>query len=303
MSPVTRKNKTGILLQTDFSDIKLLRRGKVRDVYDLGDQLLIVATDRISCFDVVLGCGIPEKGKVLTKISLFWFDYLKDITENHLLTADVSKYPKNLQKYKNILRDRSMLVKKAQGLPIECIVRGYLSGSGWKEYQRNSSVCGIRLPQGLRESDRLPEIIFTPSTKAEVGHDMNIDEAAAKRIAGEQVFEEIRSKSIALYQKAATYAQSKGIIIADTKFEFGKFNGKIILIDEVLTPDSSRFWPKDQYKTGQSQPSYDKQFVRDYLESLDWDKTPPAPSVPDDIIEKTSQKYLHALKVLTNRGI
>lgn len=303
MSSVTRKNKTGILLQTDFSDIKLLRRGKVRDVYDLGDQLLIVATDRISCFDVVLGCGIPEKGKVLTKISLFWFDYLKDITENHLLTADVSKYPKNLQKYKNILRDRSMLVKKAQGLPIECIVRGYLSGSGWKEYQRNSSVCGIRLPQGLRESDRLPEIIFTPSTKAEVGHDINIDEATAKRIAGEQVFEEIKSKSIALYQKAATYAQSKGIIIADTKFEFGKFNGKIILIDEVLTPDSSRFWPRDQYKAGQSQPSYDKQFVRDYLESLDWDKTPPAPQIPDDIIEKTSQKYLHALKVLTNRGI
>lgn len=288
-----------ILLQTNFPDIKLLRRGKVRDVYDLGDKLLIVATDRISCFDVVLGCGIPEKGKVLTKISLFWFDYLKDITENHLLTADVLQYPKELQKYKDELRDRSMLVKKARPAVIECIVRGYLSGSGWKEYELKSSVCGIALPQGLRESEKLPETIFTPSTKAEVGHDINIDEAAAIKLVGKDAFSQIKEKSIGLYEKAAKYALTKGIIIADTKFEFGEYEGKLILIDEVLTPDSSRFWPKEGYAPGKPQPSFDKQFARDYLETLSWDKTPPAPEVAPDIIEKTSQKYLQALKILT----
>ncbi len=288
-----------ILLQTDLPDIKLSRRGKVRDVYDLGDELLIVATDRISCFDVVLGCGIPEKGKVLTNISLFWFDYLKDITENHLLTADVSKYPKELQKYKDKLRGRSMLVKKAKPFVIECIVRGYLSGSGWKEYKLKSSVCGIALPSGLKESEKLPRTIFTPSTKADVGHDINIDEAAAIKLVGEDAFAQIKEKSIGLYEKAAKYALTKGIIIADTKFEFGEYEGKFILIDEVLTPDSSRFWPKAGYASGKPQPSFDKQFVRDYLETLNWDKTPPAPDVSQDIIKKTSQKYLQALKVLT----
>jgi phosphoribosylaminoimidazole-succinocarboxamide synthase len=292
-------SKSNILLKTDFPDLKPPRRGKVRDVYDLGDKLLIVATDRISCFDVVLGCGIPQKGKVLTKISLFWFDYLKDIIENHLICADVDKYPKELVKYKEDLRDRSMLVKKAQPLSVECIVRGYLSGSGWKEYKQKSSVCGIKLPQGLKESEKLLETIFTPSTKAEVGHDINIDEEASRKIVGKDVFEEIKKKSIALYEKAAQYAATRGIIIADTKFEFGKFKDKLILIDEVLTPDSSRFWPSQGYVPGKSQPSFDKQFVRDYLESLVWDKTPPAPEVRPDIIEKTSEKYLYALKILT----
>ncbi|HQP91803.1 MAG TPA: phosphoribosylaminoimidazolesuccinocarboxamide synthase [Candidatus Omnitrophota bacterium] len=287
-----------VLLETNFPDIKLARRGKVRDVYDLKDRLLIVATDRISCFDVVLGCGIPGKGEVLTKISLFWFDFLKDITENHLITANVSEYPKELGKYSALLKGRSMLVKKAKPLAIECIVRGYLSGSGWKEYQKTNSVCGIKLPAGLRESDKLPNVIFTPSTKADVGHDINIDEAGAKKIIGAKAFDTIKAKSIALYTKAADYALKHGIIIADTKFEFGEFEGKLILIDEVLTPDSSRFWPKEGYSAGRPQPSFDKQFVRDYLESLNWDKTPPAPEVRPDIIEKTSQKYLHALKVL-----
>ncbi|MDD5019773.1 MAG: phosphoribosylaminoimidazolesuccinocarboxamide synthase [Candidatus Omnitrophica bacterium] len=287
-----------ILLKTDFPDLKLLRRGKVRDVYDLEDRLLIVATDRISCFDVVLGCGIPQKGRVLTQISLFWFDYLKDVCENHLLTSDVAQYPAALQKYKDTLQGRSMLVKKADSLPIECIVRGYLSGSGWKEYQKTQSVCGIKLPAGLKESERLPGVIFTPSTKADVGHDMNIDEAKACALVGKGVFAEIRAKAVALYEKAARYAETKGIIIADTKFEFGFSDKKLILIDEVLTPDSSRFWPKEGYAPGRPQPSFDKQFVRDYLETLAWDKTPPAPAVSADVIEKTSQKYLHALKVL-----
>jgi phosphoribosylaminoimidazole-succinocarboxamide synthase len=290
---------SGILLKTDFPDLTLLRRGKVRDVYDLGDKLLIVATDRISCFDVVLGCGIPEKGGVLTKISLFWFEYLGDIVENHLLTADTQKYPRELAKYKDVLRDRSMLVKKAIALPLECIVRGYLSGSGWKEYKEKTSVCCIRLAKGLRESEKLPETIFTPSTKAKTGHDINIDDEAAKKVVGNAAFNVVKAKSIALYEKAARYAESRGIIIADTKFEFGKYNEKLILIDEVLTPDSSRFWPKEGYAPGKPQPSYDKQFMRDYLESLAWDKTPPAPEVKPDIIEKTSQKYLQALKILT----
>ncbi|MFB3920023.1 phosphoribosylaminoimidazolesuccinocarboxamide synthase [Candidatus Velamenicoccus archaeovorus] len=287
-----------VLLQTNFSDLKLLRRGKVRDVYDLGDSLLIVATDRISCFDVVLGCGIPHKGEVLTKISLFWFDYLRDICENHLLTADVNAYPPQAKKYHEALRGRSMLVKKAEPLAIECIVRGYLSGSGWKEYLKTQSVCGIRLPAGLKESQKLPQTIFTPSTKADIGHDINVDEAGAARIVGKEALADVRAKAVALYEKAAAYAQTKGIIIADTKFEFGGYGGKLILIDEVLTPDSSRFWPQEGYAPGRPQPSFDKQFVRDYLETLSWDKTPPAPDVSADVIQKTSEKYLHALKVL-----
>lgn len=287
-----------ILLQSDLPELKLLRRGKVRDVYDLGDELLVVATDRISCFDVVLGCGIPEKGKVLTGISLFWFDYLRDISVNHLLTADVEKYPGVLGSYKDVLDGRSMLVKKAKPMPIECIVRGYLSGSGWKEYRASSSVCGISLPKGLKESDKLPQAIFTPSTKAEVGHDMNISQDEAKKLVDPSLFDEIARKSLALYKKAADYALTRGIIIADTKFEFGLLGDSLILIDEVLTPDSSRFWPQEGYSPGGPQPSFDKQFVRDYLETLDWDKTPPAPEVPEDIIFKTSQKYLRALEVL-----
>jgi len=291
--------KDRVVTKTELPGVSLLRRGKVRDVFDLGDELMVVASDRISCFDVVLGCGIPEKGRVLTAISLFWFDYLRDVTENHFLSADVDKYPEELARHRDVLRDRSMLVKKAEPLPVECIVRGYLSGSGWKEYKAKQSVCGISLPAGLRESEKLPEVIFTPSTKADIGHDENIDEKATRALVGDDTFEEIRKRSIALYAKAADYAATKGVIIADTKFEFGRFGDRIILIDEVLTPDSSRFWPKEGYLPGRSQPSFDKQFMRDYLEGLSWDKTPPAPDVPADIIDKTTQKYLHALEVLT----
>ena len=287
-----------VLLTTDFKDLKLFKRGKVRDVYDLGDKLLIVSTDRISCFDVVLACGIPCKGKVLTGLSLFWFDFIKGIIPHHLVTADPAKYPEEVKKYKAQLLGRSMLVKKTRSLPVECVVRGYLSGSGWKEYKDKQSVCGIKLPAGLRESDKLPEVIFTPSTKADVGHDINVDLKYVEGLVGGSITEKLKNASIAIYKKANEYALTKGIIIADTKFEFGVYNDEIILIDEVLTPDSSRFWPYDQYKPGKSQPSFDKQFVRDYLESLDWDKTPPAPRLPEDIIKKTSLKYLEDYKKL-----
>lgn len=288
-----------ILLETDFPEIKLLRRGKVRDVYDLGDKLLVVATDRISCFDVVLGCGIPQKGRVLTEISLFWFDFLKDVIENHLINADAAKYSESLKKYQEVLRGRSMLVKKAKPLPIECIVRGYLSGSGWKEYQEKQSVCAIKLAPGLLESDKLPEVLFTPSTKADTGHDLNVNQEYAQRIVGKDTAEKLRRTSIDIYKRASDYALTRGIIIADTKFEFGLYDNEIILIDEVLTPDSSRFWPADQYRRGEPQPSFDKQFVRDYLESLGWNKTPPAPELPEEIIRKTTQKYLQVYKKLT----
>lgn len=288
-----------VLLSTDFKDLKLLRRGKVRDVYDLGDKLLIVATDRISCFDVVLNCGIPLKGRLLTALSCFWFDYCRDIVTNHLITADVNIYPLELQKYKEILSGRSMLVRKAKPLPVECIVRGYLSGSGWKEYQQKKSVCGIPLPEGLKESSRLTDILFTPSTKAEKGHDINVTQEYVQKRVGKDNADAIKKLSIDIYKKARNFALGKGIIIADTKFEFGIYEDKLILIDEVLTPDSSRFWPLDRYAPGKPQPSYDKQFVRDYLESLAWDKTPPAPTLPKDIIEKTSKKYLEAYKKLT----
>jgi phosphoribosylaminoimidazole-succinocarboxamide synthase len=289
----------GVLLSTDFKDLKLLRRGKVRDVYDLGDKLLIVATDRISCFDVVLSCGIPLKGRLLTALSCFWFDYCRDIVANHLITADVNTYPPELQKYKEILSGRSMLVRKAKPLPVECIVRGYLSGSGWKEYQQKMSVCGIPLPGGLKESCRLTDILFTPSTKAEKGHDINVTQEYVQKRIGKDNADAIKKLSIDIYKKARNFALGKGIIIADTKFEFGIYEDTLILIDEVLTPDSSRFWPLDHYAPGKPQPSYDKQFVRDYLESLAWDKTPPAPTLPKDIIEKTSKKYLEAYKKLT----
>jgi len=292
-----------VLLTTYFPDLKLFRRGKVRDVYDLGDKLLIVSTDRISCFDVVLGNGIPCKGKVLTRLSNFWFDFIKNTTRHHLITADFKSYPAELKKYEAILSGRSMLVKKTKPFPVECIVRGYLSGSGWKEYKEKQSVCGIKLPRGMVESDKLPEIIFTPSTKAEVGHDLNVAQKYVEDTIGKDAADRIKDLSISVYKKASDYALSRGIIIADTKFEFGLLGDEVILIDEVLTPDSSRFWPSDEYKPGQAQPSFDKQFVRDYLETLDWDKTPPAPPLPDDIIQKTSLKYLEAYKKITGHAI
>lgn len=290
-----------ILLSTDFKDLKLHKRGKVRDVYDLGDKLLIVSTDRISCFDVVLNCGIPNKGKVLTALSVFWFDFLKEITPHHLITADVEKYPPELKNYLGQLAGRSMLVLKARALPVECIVRGYLSGSGWKEYQEKQSVCGIKLPAGLKESDRLPQVIFTPSTKADVGHDVNVTQGYIERSVGKDIADTLKALSIQIYTRASAYARSCGIIIADTKFEFGIYKDKIILIDEVLTPDSSRFWPSGQYAPGRAQSSFDKQFVRDYLEGLSWDKTPPAPEIPAEIIAKTSEKYLEACKKITGK--
>lgn len=290
-----------ILLYTEFKDLKLFRRGKVRDVYDLGDKLLVVSTDRISCFDVVLPDGIPFKGKILTGLSCFWFDFLKGIIPNHFITTDVSEYPVSLQKYKKDLEARSMLVVKSKPLPVECIVRGYLSGSGWKEYRNLQSVCGIKLPSGLKESQVLPEVIFTPSTKAEVGHDINVAKDYIDKEIGKEISDAVARLSVAIYKKASEYAATRGIIIADTKFEFGMHDNKITLIDEVLTPDSSRFWPKDEYAPGRPQMSFDKQFVRDYLETLDWNKTPPGPSLPKEIIEKTSAKYLEAYKRITGK--
>ncbi|TAN60436.1 phosphoribosylaminoimidazolesuccinocarboxamide synthase [bacterium] len=287
------------VLSTDFKELKLFRRGKVRDVYDLDGRLLIVSTDRISCFDVVLPTPIPFKGTVLNQISRFWFDFTKAVIDNHMIASDIKEYPGSLKKYAEKLRGRSMLVRKTQPLAIECIVRGYLSGSGWKEYQETQSICGISLPKGLKESDRLPGPIFTPSTKAEAGHDINISEAEARKITGSALFDEVKSRALAIYQKASEYALGRGIIIADTKFEFGVINERVILIDEVLTPDSSRFWPKDTYVPGKPQASFDKQFVRDYLEGLDWDKTPPAPALPEEIVNKTTEKYLEAYELLT----
>ena len=288
-----------VIVQTDFKDLKLFKRGKVRDVYDLQDNLLIVSTDRISCFDVVLPNGIPYKGKVLTALSCFWFEFLKSIIPNHFITADIAQYPRDVRKYEKELSGRSMLVKKTIPLPIECVVRGYLSGSGWKEYKEKQSVCGIKLPRGLLESSELPEVIFTPSTKEAQGHDINVNQDYVEKSVGREIATKIKNASIAIYKKAADYAKRKGIIIADTKFEFGIYNEKLILIDEVLTPDSARFWPNDEYKPGSLQPSFDKQFVRDYLESLNWNKMPPAPQLPEAIIKKTSEKYLEAFKRLT----
>ena len=281
-----------------LGDIEFFKRGKVREIYNLKDKFLMVATDRISCFDVVLPTEIPHKGEVLTKLSVFWFELTKDIIPNHFSTANVDDFPEELQKYKEILKDRSMLVKKARPIPVECVVRGYLSGSGWKEYQATQSICGIKLPKGLRESDRLPEPIFTPATKEDVGHDVNVTQGYIEKEIGKDMSARLKDVSITLYKKTSEYAESKGIIIADTKFEFGKVSDGIILIDEVLTPDSSRFWPKDGYASGQSQPSFDKQFVRDYLETLDWNKKSPGPELPDEIVNKTTEKYLQALEMI-----
>lgn len=289
--------------KTSFTDVDFFRRGKVRDVYDLKDKLLIISTDRVSCFDVVLPTCIPHKGEVLTALSLFWFDLTKDIVANHFLTADVDKYPQELAKHKDTLRGRSMIVKKAKPLPVECVVRGYLSGSGWKEYQASQSICGVKLPKGLRESDKLPEPIFTPSTKEDVGHDINVSEEYIRKQLGDKVTSRVRDLTLAIYKKAAAYAESKGIIIADTKFEFGTVGDEIILIDEVLTPDSSRFWPKDLYQPGKGQPSFDKQYVRDYLETLDWDKTPPGPELPENIVKETTNKYMKIYELLTGKKL
>mgnify|MGYP001616132617 CR=1 FL=1 len=290
---------SNVLLKTEFKDLPFFRRGKVRDVYDLGEQLLIVSTDRISCFDVVLPCGIPNKGKLLTSISVFWFDFIKDIVAHHLVTTDVEKYPAILKKYKSDLEGRSMLVLKTKPLAVECVVRGYLSGSGWKEYKQKQSVCGIDLPKGLRESEKLPEIIFTPSTKADVGHDQNINQKYVEDLVGVDLASRLKKISIDIYKFASDYALKKGIIIADTKFEFGMHQGQLIIIDEVLTPDSSRFWPLSEYRAGMACPSFDKQFVRDYLETLDWNKTPPGPNLPEEVIRGTTEKYLEAYRKLT----
>ncbi len=288
---------------TSFPEIELFKRGKVRDVYDLKDKLLVVSTDRISCFDVVLPTCIPHKGEVLTKLSLFWFELAKDVVPNHLITAEVNDYPAELSKYRDGVKGRSMLVKKAKPIPVECIVRGYLSGSGWKEYQQSQSICGIKLPSGLKESDKLPEPIFTPSTKEDVGHDINVSQDFVEKELGREITSKLKDISVAIYKKASEHAAAKGVIIADTKFEFGMYENQLILIDEILTPDSSRFWPKDEYKPGGPCPSFDKQFVRDYLEKLDWDKTPPAPKLPEKIVKKTSEKYLQALKMITAKNI
>lgn len=290
------------LIQSELEGIKLINRGKVRDIYDLGDSLLFIASDRLSAFDVVMPNGIPHKGKVLTQISLFWFE-LMDWLPNHLISADVTTRPE-LAKYVNDLQGRSMIVKKAQPLPVECIVRGYITGSGWKDYQREGKVSGIKLREGYRQAEKLDEPLFTPSTKAEQGlHDEAISFEKVVEILGKDMAEQIRDLSLRTYKTAADYAEAKGIILADTKFEFGIFEDKIILIDEVLTPDSSRFWPADKYELGCSPPSLDKQFVRDYLETLDWNKTAPGPELPKDIVEKTAEKYLEAYKVITGHDL
>jgi len=299
-----KKMATFPVLQTDFPTLKLLHRGKVRDLYEVEDMLLMVATDRISAFDVVMESPIPNKGKVLTALSLFWFDHLKDVLPNHLITADVEGYPACCAPYKEVLRGRSMLVRKAKPLPVECIVRGYLSGSFWSAYKKDTTVCGFVLPAGMLESEKLPEPLFTPSTKAEQGaHDENISIVRMEALLGKETTARVAEACINLYQKAADYALGRGIIIADTKFELGWFNDQLILIDEVLTPDSSRFWPEDQYAIGKGQPSFDKQFLRDYLSSLSWGKTPPPPPLPQDILDRTGARYLEALERITGKGV
>jgi len=290
---------TQAVFETDFPDLRLARRGKVRDMYDLGDALLMVATDRISAFDVIMQDPVPDKGKILTRISRFWFSVMEPLVPNHILATDVREYPAACRPYRDILEGRSMLVKKASPLPVECVVRGYISGSGWQSYLASGKVCGVTLPKGLRESEKLPEPIFTPSTKEDAGHDINIDFAEMRNRIGFKLSEKVKALSIAIYQKGAELADRKGIIIADTKFEFGLLNDEVILIDEVLTPDSSRFWPKASYQPGRGQESFDKQYLRDYLDSIRWDKNPPAPALPPEVINNTRVKYLEALKRLT----
>jgi len=307
-----------VVLETNLTGLTLARRGKVRDVYDLGEHLLIVATDRISAFDHILGSGIPDKGKVLTQLSAFWFERLGGLVPHHLVSIDVDDFPALTQPHRDVLRGRSMLVRKTDPLPVECVARGYLSGSGWKDYQKTGAVCGIALPGGLRESDRLPAPIFTPATKAETGHDENISEAEAGAIVGHELIGRLRDLTLEIYGRGVDYAESCGIIIADTKFEFGlapaspsrqsaegaTADGReLVLIDEVLTPDSSRFWPRDEYAPGRGQPSFDKQFVRDYLERIGWNKQPPVPALPEDVVMKTREKYFEAFRRLTGREL
>jgi len=288
------------ILETNFKNLNMVRKGKVRDIYDLGDKLLMVTTDRLSAFDVVLPNGIPDKGKVLTQISAFWFKEMEDLIGNHLITDEVDQFPEICKPYAEILEGRSMLVKKAEPLPVECIVRGYISGSGWKSYQKEGHVCGITLPQGLKESDKLPQPLYTPSTKAEVGdHDINVDFDHTVKLLGKAQAEKLRDLSLAIYNRGVEKALAKNIIIADTKFEFGVVDGEIILIDEVLTPDSSRFWPQATYCPGGAQKSFDKQFIRDWLESSGWNKKAPGPELPADVIKHTSEKYLEVLGLIT----
>jgi len=301
---MTTEALDSVLLQTDIPELELFASGKVRDVYRVGaDRLLFVATDRISAFDYVLATGIPHKGRVLTQLSLFWFDFLKDTVPSHLVTADVSRYPAEIRAYADQLRGRSMLVQRAEMFPVECVVRGYLSGSGWKEYKASGSVCGIKLPSGLRESEQLPEPIFTPATKATTGHDENISFEHMTQLVQPEDARQLRDLSLEIYKKAADYARQKGIIIADTKFEFGRTAAGITLADEVLTPDSSRFWPADKYEPGMSQQSFDKQYVRDYLEEIRWNKQPPAPALPAEVARRTSEKYVEAYRQLTGREL
>ncbi len=290
--------KTKALLHTELDGVRLFARGKVRDIYDLDDRLLIVATDRISAYDVIMPNGIPQKGKVLTAMSLFWFGITQDIVPNHLITANVEEYPEGLHRYSDQIEGRSMLVKKAKRIDLECVVRGYLAGSGWRDYRATGMTSGHRLPPGLQESERLSEPIFTPATKADSGHDENISVEQAAEAIGKNIVQTLREISIAIYRKAWSYAEGRGILLADTKFEFGTVDGEIIMIDEILSPDSSRFWPKDRYQAGRSQESFDKQFVRDYLDTLDWDKTPPAPDLPEEIVSQTAEKYQEAYQRL-----
>ena len=293
-----------VVTETNLTNLDLANRGKVRDLYDLGEQLLIISTDRISAFDVVLPNGIPYKGQILTGLSEFWFDYTKSIVDNHIITTDVSQYPDALQADAEVLKGRSMLVRKANRIDIECVVRGYIAGSAWSEYQADGTVCGEKLPAGLTESERLPELIFTPATKAEQGeHDENISIAEMEKEIGKELSEKIIQTSFALFEAASEHAEKSGIILCDTKFEFGQIDGQLILIDEVFTPDSSRFWPKDEYKPGSSPPSFDKQYVRDYLSDVGWNKEPPAPELPAEVISQTSEKYLEAYRLIVGREL
>ncbi|HEX9819713.1 MAG TPA: phosphoribosylaminoimidazolesuccinocarboxamide synthase [Methylomirabilota bacterium] len=291
------------IVRTNLAGLRLHGRGKVRDIYDLGERFLIVASDRLSAFDVVLPTPIPDKGKVLTQMSEFWFSHFEDLVPNHLISTRLADFPAEVQPHRAEVEGRSMLVRKAQVFPVECVVRGYLAGSGLKDYQETGTVCGVALPPGLRESDRLPEPIFTPATKAESGHDENISEAEAGRRIGRDIITRLRELSLAIYRRAADYAATRGIIVCDTKFEFGVVDGRVTLIDEVLTPDSSRFWPADQYNPGKPQPSYDKQFVRDYLERIGFDKRPPGPELPPDIVQATRARYVEALTLLTGHPL
>ena len=293
-----------VILNTNFPNLKLYAKGKVRDIYDLDDFLLLVSSDRISAFDVIMDQGIPYKGMVLTKISEFWFSFTKDIILNHFITTDVNRYPNECKEYSEILKNRSMLIKKAKVVPIECIVRGYITGSGWKDYKKTGEISGIKLNAGLKESEKFPDPLFTPSTKAEIGeHDENISAEQAMQIIDKETFQAVKDATIKIYKKASEFALTKGIIIADTKFEFGKINGELCLVDEVLTPDSSRFWSQDKYEVGRGQESYDKQFLRDYLLSINFNKQPPPPTLPEDIIKKTSEKYLDIYKKITGQSL